>query len=338
MRALVFALLATAVFGEVSLASAEPNPAYRVVSKIALPDGGWDLLSFDPVLRHVYVTRSDSVDVIDADTGEMLDGMPPAAHGHATIPIKNGAEILVTDGGSDTAQIFNAKTGAELATIKTGKRPDAALYDEASGLVVVMNPGDGSLTLIDPSTRSAVGSIAIGGSLELGASDGKGRIFVNVEDRNEVAVVDLRSRKLISRVPLTGCEGPTGIAYLTLSKTVLSSCANGVAVVTDTKRLKHIAKLPIGAGPDTVLYDARRRVAFVPAGRSGELDIFSDSAKGVNPAGKIATQLGARTAALDEKTGRIYLPAAEYAPPDKPGGRPQPRPGSVVLVVVQPGE
>ena len=199
-----------------------------------------------------------------------------------------------------------------------------------------MNPGDGSLTLIDPKSRAAVGSITVGGSLELGASDGKGRIFINVEDRNDVAVIDLKSRKLVTRVPLAGCDGPTGIAYLALSRTMLSSCANGVAAVTDAQTQKVTHLLPIGAGPDTVLYDAKRKLAFVPAGRSGELDMFSDSPKGVSPAGKITTQLGARTAALDEKTGRIYLPAAEYMPPDKPGGRPQAKPGTAVVVVVEP--
>jgi hypothetical protein len=117
---------------------------------------------------------------------------------------------------------------------------------------------------------------------------------------------------------------------------VLSSCANGVAAVTDPVAGKVEKTLPIGAGPDTVMYDAHRRLAFVPAGRAGELDIFSDAAAGIEPAGKVTTQLGARTGALDEGTGRIYLPAAEYLPPAAPGGRPQIKPGSVVVVVVSP--
>jgi YVTN family beta-propeller protein len=318
------------------LAFAQKPPTYRVASKIALPDGGWDLASFDPIMRRAYITRSDAVTAIDADSGSVTGKFAPANRGHATLALKNGAEILVTDGGSDSAVIYDAKTGAELATIKTGGNPDAALYDAASGLAVVMNAKGGSLTLIDPMTRASVGEIAIGGSLELGASDGSGRIFINVEDRNDLVVVDLKAKKLVTRIPLTGCDGPTGLAYLKVSKRLLSSCANGVAEITNPKTLKAESTLPIGAGPDTVMYDAQRKLAFIPAGRAGELDIFTDDAKGVHAAGKIATQVGARTGTLDEKTGRIYLPAADYLPPAAAGGRPQMKPGSVVAVVVEP--
>ena len=322
--------------GMVPAGLAQTPPAYRVATRIALPDGGWDLASFDPVMRRAYITRSDAVTAIDADTGNVTGKFAPANRGHATLVLKNGAEILVTDGASDTAIIYDAKTAAELATIKTGANPDAALYDAASGLAVVMNARGGSLTLIDPKTRASVGEIAIGGSLELGAGDGSGRIFINVEDRNDLVVVDLKSKKLVTRIPLTGCEGPTGIAYLKVSKRLLSSCANGVAAITNPKTLKVESTLPIGAGPDTVLYDTQRKLAFIPAGRAGELDIFTDDAKGVHAAGKVATQVGARTGALDEKTGRIYLPAADYLPPAAAGGRPQMKPGSVVIVVVEP--
>jgi YVTN family beta-propeller protein len=288
-------------------------------------------------MRRVYITRSDAVTAIDADTGTVTGKLAPASRGHATLVLKGGAEILVTDGGSDTAVIYDAKTAAELATIKTGGNPDAAIYDAASGLAVVMNAKGGSLTLIDPKTRASVGEIAVGGGLELAASDGSGRIFINVEDRNDVAVVDLKAKKLVGRIALTGCEGPTGIAYLKVAKRLLSSCANGVAAISNPKTMKAESTLAIGAGPDTVLYDAQRKLAFIPAGRAGELDIFKDEAKGVRAAGKVATQVGARTGALDEKTGRIYLPAADYAAPAQAGGRPQMKPGSVVAVVVEPG-
>ncbi|MEP7211076.1 MAG: YncE family protein [Alphaproteobacteria bacterium] len=324
--------------GIIPAAMAKTPPAYRVASKIALPDGGWDLASFDPVMRRAYITRSDGVTAIDADSGNVIGKLTPANRGHATLVLKNGAEILVTDGGSDTAVIYDAKTGAELATIKTGANPDAAMYDPASGLAVVMNAKGGSLTLIDPKTRASVGEIAIGGSLELGATDGSARVFINVEDRNDLVVVDLKTKKLLTRIPLTGCDGPTGLAYLKVSKRLLSSCANGVAVITNPATMKAESTLPIGAGPDTVMYDTQRKLAFIPAGRAGELDIFTDDAKGVHPAGKLATQLGARTGTLDEKTGRIYLPAADYLPPAAAGGRPQMKPGSVVAVVVEPSK
>lgn len=336
--ALIAAILCSCASPPAETTHAESTHLYHVATKIALPDGGWDLASFDPEMHRIYISRSDAVTAIDTTTGKVAGALAPASRGHATIPLNGGAEFLVTDGGSDTAHIYDARTAADLATIKTGGNPDAAIFDPVSGLVAIMNARGGSITLIDPKTRTALGDIDIGGSLELAASDGSGRIFIIVEDRNDLVVVDLVARKLIMRVPLTGCDGPTGIAYLAVSKRILSSCANGVAVVTDPRSLKAVGALPIGAGPDTVLYDATRKLAFVPAGRAGELDIFSDEVSGIKPAGILATQVGARTGALDEKTGRLYLPAADYTPPANAGGRPQITPGSVAALVVEPAQ
>jgi hypothetical protein len=180
-----------------------------------------------------------------------------------------------------------------------------------------------------------VGRIEVGGSLELATADGKGGVFLNVEDKNELVALNLKARTA-KHVALAGCDGPTGIAYLPLSHRVLSACANGVAVLTDAKTLKAAGSLAIGKGPDTAMYDPVRRRALVPCGRSGDLWAFRDSAKGVEPLGASPTQLGARTGALDPKTGRVYLPAADYGPPAVPNGRPPIKPGSVVMLVLAP--
>jgi DNA-binding beta-propeller fold protein YncE len=319
-----------------SLAGAHAAPSYHVVDRIGLPDGGWDLVSFDPVLGRVYIAHGEMVTAVDPATKTVTGKLAPANRAHAAIPLNGGAEVMVTNGGDNTAGIFNAKTGAPVAVVKTGEKPDAAMFDRASGLAVVMNAKSGSLTLIDPKTHAAVGEIAVGGSLELGAELGGGRIAVNVEDRNEVAIVDLKARTVLHHIALTGCDGPTGIAYLAVSGRILSACANGVAAITDPQAGRMVKTLPIGKGPDTALYDAQRKLAFVPAGRSGELDVFADEAAGVRALGAVPTQMGARTGALDEASGRIYLVAADYAPPAAAGGKPQVKPGTIVLVVVAP--
>jgi DNA-binding beta-propeller fold protein YncE len=311
------------------------GPAYAVTSRIVLPDGGWDLASFDPTLRRVYLARSEGVTAVDVETGVVTGRLTPASGGHAAVPSRSGKELLVTNGKSNTADIFDARTGARLASLEVGEKPDAAMIEPTTGLGVVMNAQSGSLSLIDVTARRVVGTIPIGGSLELGAADGTGRIFVNVEDRNELVAVDVKGRRIQARFALTGCEGPTGVTWLPVSRRVLSTCGNGVAAVTDPATGK-VETVAIGQGPDTALYDANRKVAFVPAGKSGELDLFDDTPQGVKPAGKIATQRGARTGALDPRSGRIYLPAAEYTAPADAGARPQIVPGSVVLVVVSP--
>jgi YVTN family beta-propeller protein len=334
MRHWVLPLLSMLVVA--GTARAKP-PAYSVTSKIALPDGGWDLVSFDPALRRVYLARSEGVTAIDVETGAVTGKLAPANGGHAAVPSRTGAEVLVTNGKSNTADIVDARTGARLASIPVGEKPDAAMIEPTTGLGVVMNAKSGSLSLIDMKARQVVGTIPIGGSLELGAADGTGRIFVNVEDRNELVAVDLKARKIQARFALTGCDGPTGVAWLPVSRRVLSTCGNGVAAVTDPATGK-VETVPIGQGPDTALYDPDRKVAFVPAGRSGELDVFDDTPQGVKPAGTIPTQRGARTGALDPRSGRIYLPAAAYTAPADAGARPQIVPGSVVLLVVSPGK
>lgn len=335
MRKTLALLAAACALGAAAPALAAA-PAYHLAQKLPLPDGGWDLMSFDPVLGRIYIARSDAVTAIDAASGAVTGKLAPASGGHAVVPLKDGAEILVTDGHDDMARIYDARSGALLAEIHTGQKPDAAVLDAATGLVVVMNGKSGDLTLIDPATHAAAGQVAIGGGLELAAGDGQGKLFVNIEDRNQLAVVDLRARKVERRIPLAGCDGPTGLAWLPHARRVLSACANGVAAVTDPAAGKVVATLPIGQGPDSAMYDPQRRLAFVPAGRSGELDVFEDTAGGVKPAGKVATQRGARTGAVDPRTGAVYLVAADYLPAAAAGGRPQIKPGSVVALVVAP--
>lgn len=337
MRNRLLATAAVAVMGlpaHAQSAMAQTAPAYAASARIALPDGGWDLASFDTAMSRVYIARSASVDAIDAKT-QTVTQIGTLNRGHAAEAINGGAEVLATNGGSDEATIYDAKTGALVATIKTGQKPDAAMVDAATGLAVVMNAKSGDLTLIDPKAHTVVGQVAIGGSLELGVSLGGGRIAVNVEDKNEVVLVDLKTKTVIKHVALAGCDGPTGVTWMPVSHRILSSCANTVAVFTNPDTGAQTS-LPIGKGPDTALYDAKRHLAFVPAGRSGELDIFADTAAGPVAAGKVETQMGARTGAIDPTTGKIYLIAAEYGPPAAAGGRPAMKPGSVVALVVSP--
>ena len=335
MHRLFRAAAVVALLGACTPASAAV-PNYHLAQELPLPDGGWDLISFDPGLNRVYVARSEAVTVIDAPTGAVTAKLVAASGGHAVVPLKNGAEILVTDGHDDMARIYDARSGQKLADIQTGHKPDAAIFDAATGLAVVVNGKSGDLTLIDPATRAAVGLIDVGGELELAAGDGSGRIFINVENQNELAVVDLRARKVLKRIPLTGCEGPTGVAYLPLARRVLSTCINRVAAITDPDAGKVTAALPIAEGPDSAIYDPHRRIVLVPAGKSGELDLFADTAAGVTPAGVVATRVGARTGTVDPTSGRVWLLAADYLPPPAAGGRPQIKPGSVVALVLAP--
>ncbi|MBV9527597.1 YncE family protein [Sphingomonas sp.] len=184
----------------------------HVTGHIAAGDGGWDLLSVDPVAQRVYIARTDGVTAIDLRSGKATDEIVPLQRGHAALVIPGTHDVLATSGENNTAVLFDGLSGKVRATIPTGTKPDAAAYDPATRTVWVMNPGSGDITVVDPAAGKAVATVAVGGSLELGAADGRGRLYVNVEDRNEVAVIDTRARKVLSRFPLKGCDGPTGIA------------------------------------------------------------------------------------------------------------------------------
>lgn len=326
---IVSALLAAAA----TPAVAAPEASYRIVAQLPAGDGGWDLLSVAPEDRRLYVAHGDGVTAIDLRTGKATDRIVSGQRVHAALAIPGTHEVISTNGESNNAVLFDGRTGAIRATIPTGTKPDAAAWDPATHTVWIMNPGSGDITVIDPAGAKVVATVPVGGSLELGVSDGRGRMFVNVEDRNEVVVLDTRSHKLERRFPLDGCDGPTGIAYDPDSQDILSACSNGLAVISHPDG-KQVAHLSIGNGADGAAFDRARHVALVPAGRDGNLTLIR---LGPVPAveGQLKTAVSARTIAIDASTGRAYLPSATLAPAAG-GERPKPVPGTFRVLVVSP--
>ena len=330
MRALFLALSAAVS------AQATPSAAqqYRVVAQLPAGDGGWDLLSVDPVDQRLYVGRPDGVTAIDIRTGKATERIVPGQRVHAALAIPGTHEVISTNGATNNALLFDGETGKVRATIPTGTKPDAAAYDPVTRTVWIMNPGSGDVTVIDPVSAKVLGAVPVGGSLELGVADGAGRMYINVEDKNEVAVLDTKSRKLLSRFPLRGCEGPTGIAYDPASHEIVSACGENAVAIVSAPDGRQIARLPIGKGADGAAFDAKRGIALVPAGRDGNVTLIR---MGATPTivGHVSTAVSARTIAIDPATGRAYLPSATLAPAQA-GERPKPLPGSFRVLVIAP--
>jgi YVTN family beta-propeller protein len=319
-------------------AAAAPAPNYHVIAQLPAGDGGWDLLSVASDDHRLYVAHGDGVTAIDLRTGKATDRIVPGQRVHAALAIPHTHDVLSTNGESNNAYLFDGRTGKIRATIPTGKNPDAAAYDWVTGTVWIMNPGSGDITVVDPVSAKVLDTIPVGGSLEMATADVFGHMYVNVEDRNEVAIFDTRTRKLIRRFPLEGCEGPTGIAYNPSSPRhegpeILSACGNGVAVIS-TPDGKQVARLPIGKGADGAAYDSEKDIAFVPAGRDGTLTLMHLFV-GPEVIGQIKTAVSARTIGIDYRTGRVYLPSATLAPAPA-GERPKPVPGTFRVLVVAP--
>ena len=329
MRALL-ALMLTASFG----ATVQPQARYMVVAQLPAGDGGWDLLSVDPVEQRLYVAHGDGVTAIDLRTAKATDKIATGQRVHAALAIPGTHEVLSTNGGTNNATLFDGRTGKVRAIIATGTKPDAAAYDPATRTVWIMNPGSGDITVIDPAAARVLATVPVGGSLELGTADGRGQLYINVEDRNQVVVVDTRTRKVVRRFPLAGCEGPTGIAYDARLREIVSACSENAVAVVSSPDGRQIARLSIGKGADGAAVDLKRHLALIPAGHDGNLTIIRLGAKPV-VVGQVATAVSARTIALDPSTGRAYLPSATLAP-SVGNERPKPVSGSFRVLVVAP--
>jgi DNA-binding beta-propeller fold protein YncE len=329
MRAFLAAICLSAI-----AAAPGPAPNYHVVGKLAAGDGGWDILSVDPVDQRLYIGRPDGVTAIDLKTGKATDKIVPGQRVHSALVIPGTHEVVSTNGETNNALLFDGRTGKVRATIPTGKKPDAAAWDPATRTLWIMDPGSGEATVVDVKSAKVLATVPVGGSLEFATADGHGHMYVNVEDKNEVAVIDTRARKVVSRFRVAGCEGPTGIAYDAAAREILSACGeNGVAIVSATDG-RQIAMLPIGKGADGAAFDARRNLALVPAGHDGNLTLIQLGAA-PKVIGQIPTAVSARTIALDPSTGRAYLPSATMSPAPA-GERPKPVPGSFRVLVVSP--
>lgn len=309
------------------------TPAHHVLEKLSGPDGRWDYISVDQTNHRLLMARSDAVTAFDiSKPGAAGSVFATGVGGHAALAVNGGKNVLVTNGAANTVTLLDA-AGKTAATIPTGANPDAAAIDTKSGLALVMDHGGGEVTLIDLTAMKKTGSIMIGGALEAAAVNGAGLAYVNVEDKNQVAVIDIAARKVLARYALSGCDEPTGIAYVAEGKRLIVACAEAVGVMS-AETGKMIKTIKIGDGADGVAYDAARKTAYVPSGADGTLNVLSVTASDVVLTETVPTQRGARTLTVDPVSGKVYLPAATSVPAATAGARPTTKPGSFVVLVV----
>lgn len=309
-------------------------PKFAVLERIAGPDGGgWDYTSIDAVSRQLYLARGDSALKMDLDSRQITPGAISGTGLHAVAVAGDTGLVFLTNGRSNSLSVFDTKLGKLTGEVKVGDGPDGAVYDPATKLVAVMNHRGGTVSLVDLAKLEVVRTIQVGGELEFAAAAGDGRLFVNVADKHEVAVLDLAAGKVLHRWVMAGCEDPSGIAYDGPDQLVASVCGNGVTKFLHAADGTQAASLRTGKGSDALIYDAARRLLFVPAGKDGTLAVV---ALGKAPAvvQVLKTAISARLGALDPKTGRIYLPSAQQGPPQPPDRWPSIVKGTFGFVVV----
>ena len=304
----------TAIAASLPACAASTNSAsmdLTVINQIPGNDSHFDHAAIDPLARRLYVARDNGVMSIDLDTLHVTATLIPGHHVNMPLPLPNGL-LLSTNEATNTATLAVAQTGKVIAEIPTGAAPDAAVYDPTTGLVFVMDADAGDAAVIDPKTASAQGRIPIGGKLEFAVADGAGHIYINANDKNDVAVLDTVRRKVIARYPLPGCNKPSGLGIDPANHLLLSVCANRKAVALDDLNGRVVATLDIDRIPDDAIFDPKRKVFFVPCARDGTLIAIAETNGTLVVVSKIPTAIGAHTGALDPKTGRLYLPAADF--------------------------
>lgn len=331
-----FSILASAFL--ISSADGQDRLNYKIAKTFHIASaGGWDYIAVNN--NKIYVSHGTQVNILDENSGDSI-GFVPNTTGVHGIAFDNELNRGYTSNGRlNNVTVFDLKTNAIIAQIPTGENPDAIMYEPFSKKIITNNGRSKNLSIIDPSTNKLIDSVFLDGKPEEGVSDGSGKFYVNLEDKNEIAVVNMKTFKVENRWPLSPGEGPSGLAFDNQTKRLFSSCSDSkLLVVMDAATGKIIDKLPIGEGCDGTSFDVNKKIIYVPNGGDGTVTVIMEkSPNEFSVLGNIETKPGARTITIDEKTGDLYLPTAEFEPadPQNPKARRKMIPGTFQVLVIK---
>jgi DNA-binding beta-propeller fold protein YncE len=314
---------------------------YHVVTTYKIGgDGGWDYLTADADARRLYISRGTHVTVIDADSGKNVGDIPDTTGVHGIALAPELGRGFTSNGREGTVSIFDIKTLVPSNKVKVGEGPDAILYDPATKRVFTFNGRSQDSTAIDGASGKVLGTIKLDGKPEFAASDAKGGIFVNIEDKSELVAIDPNKLQVKATWPLAPCTGPSGLSIDRKNRRLFVGCDNKMMAVVDADSGKVLATPAIGDGVDATEFDPETGLAFASCGADGVLTVVKEeSPSKFSVAGNVPTQKGARTLALDEKTHNVFVVTAQFGPrpaatADNPHPRPSIVPDSFVALVV----
>ena len=300
--------------------------------KIGSP-GGWDYIAVGPDHK-IYVSHGTQVNILDQQTGDSVGVIPNTTGVHGIAFIESLGKGYTSNGRSNNVTVFDLKTAAVLQQIPAGTNPDAIMYDPFSKKIITCNGRSNDLSIIDPSSGIVTATIKLDGKPETAVSDEAGKVFVNIEDKNKITVVDMRSNTVVTSWPLTA-EGPTGLAIDIRTHRLFAGCDKQL-VVMDATNGSVVSKLPIGDGCDGVGFDDGLKLVFASCGE-GKLTVIKEvSASSFTVAGNVPTKRSARTLAVDPILHAVYLPAADTEPAAA-GQRPKVIPGTFQVLMVSKG-
>ena len=336
------AVLATVsiLFSTGGAIAADEKPNYQLVKTLKVGgEGRWDYAIVDPQTHLLYMSRSTHTQIINAENGQVVHDLANTSgvHGIALAPELNRG--FTSDGRANTVTVFDLKTGEELGTVKTGTNPDSIIYDPASKKVFAFDGRSNDASVIDAASapNTTATKIPLDGKPEFAAADGAGHVYVNLEDKSSIAVIDSKALKVIGVWKIEGGEEPSGLAIDPAHHHLFAGCHNNVMAIVDSETGKTLGTAPIGDGVDACGFDPGTGEAFASCG-DGTLTVVKETSPGHFEAVEtVKTRRGARTMALDPSTHTIYLAATEPLPgaSNEAPRRGGPQGPFVVLVVAQ---
>ncbi len=360
-RALIVSIGALSAFcstGAYSDNAGVKTGPYQLTASIpgAGADGFWDYATIDAAGRRLYLAQ-EGVTMLDLESGQVfphfVTGRP--FHGlmptHHVLPVNGGQVLAVTDVTSNSVDFFDPRTGKIVSSVSVGPQrkqnlhnPDGLLYEPKSQFLIAVGGDSSSLSLIDTTAFAKRGEISVGkGKLEAAVADGTGLVYINEQVTHSIVVIDIGKRKLLREIALKDCEEPTGMAFDPKDQLVISVCSNGIAKFISLKTDEEVASVKVGPGADAVIYDPVRGYAFSFGGDDGSLSIIAvHDRNSIALAQTLKTKPSARLGALDQTTGRLYIPAAVFGPPAAPitvpglGSLPGLNPHTFEFLVVAP--
>ena len=328
----VFGVLACAAFGSAQTTpKAAPASGYHLLQRIEVGgEGGWDYLFSDSAAHRLYVSHTSKVVVIDTETNKVVGEIADTNGVHGIAVASEFGRGFTSNGRDNSVTIFDLKTLKPLGQVKVGTNPDCILYDDATKRVFAFNRGSSNVTAFAAKDGVIAGTIELGGHPEFATSDGKGMVYVNLDDKSEVAPIDARQLKAQPHWSVAPGEDPSGMAIDRKTRRLFIVCGNKKMVVMDADNGQIKATLPIGEGTDAAGFDSETKLAFSSNGDGTLTVIHADGGDKFSVMDNIATQRGARTMAVDNKTHKVYLATAQFGPPPAPTPeRPRPRPSIV---------
>ncbi|MCX6237450.1 MAG: YncE family protein [Bacteroidia bacterium] len=319
----------------VSLNARAQKSEYQVAKSIQLTsDGGWDYLSVDDVNQKLFVSHSSQVNVVDLKTGEQIAVIPETSGVHGIAIANDLNKAFISCGRDSSVTVVDLSTFKLIAKVTgTGKNPDAILYDPFSKKVFTFNGRSSNATVIDAVALKIIATIPLSGKPEFSQTDGKGKIYVNIEDKSLIAIINSVTLKVEKEWSIAPGEEPSGLALDNVNHRLFSVCGNKMMTISDAVAGKVITTVPIGGGCDGVAFDPATKRIFSSNGEGTMTVVQQVSADEYKVLENFPTQQGARTITVNKTTHHIYLPTAELLPGE---GRRQSKPNTFKVLDIEP--